>query len=150
MSLRKLKNPILWFEIDIWSFSFFFLYLFYLHCFSSALLTFDFLRERTNSNKVSNINEIMIMKSWYNQDIAPYKIFRKLVNLEFCRGHNFNLQHARCFFVHHFIFVKFKQFSGDPHLKNHQLPKINEFCMCISYIGLDLIFSNSPSFKFMT
>ena len=29
---------------------------------------------------------------------------------------------------------------------NNRLPKINRFYMCISYIGLSLVFTSSPSF----
>ena len=56
------------------------------------------MRQRTNSNKPSNINTIRIVKWWWNQEMAPYKIFRKIINMKSCRSYNFHT-------LVHFIFV---------------------------------------------
>ena len=38
--------------------------------------------QRANSNKPSNINKIIFMKSWWNQEITPYTIFRNIIGFE--------------------------------------------------------------------
>ena len=56
------------------------------------------MRQRTNSSKPSNISKIRIVKWWWNQEMTPYKIFRKIINMESCRSYNF-------YTLVHFIFV---------------------------------------------
>ena len=38
--------------------------------------------QRANSNKPSNINKIIFMNSWWNQEITPYTIFRNIIGFE--------------------------------------------------------------------
>ena len=70
---------------------FFFLYFFNLRYFSFAL--FDIIRaimrQRTNVNKPSNINKIIILKSWWNQEMTPYTIFQKIAEFRVMQGPQF-------------------------------------------------------------
>ena len=60
-------------------------------------------QQRTNNHNASNINEIIIMKSWWNQNVTTTQYSKKLLNLEFCRSHNFHLHHAEYIFVHRHV-----------------------------------------------
>ena len=70
-----------------WNF-FYFLCFFCVHFFSFALLTIIRItkRQRTHINKASNINKVITMRLWQNQDMTTYLIFRKKIQtfLWFC------------------------------------------------------------------
>ena len=44
-----------------------------------SVITRPTMQQRTNSLKPSNINKIIIPKSWWNQDMAPYTIFQQII-----------------------------------------------------------------------
>ena len=82
---RKFKKAISCFQIEIF---FYFLCFFCVHFFSFALLTIirTTKRQRTHINKASNINKVITMRLWQNQDMTTYLIFRKKIQtfLWFC------------------------------------------------------------------
>ena len=57
------------------------------------ICTFDIIRaimrQRTNVNKPSDINKIIILKSWWNQEMTPYTIFRKIAEFRVMQGPQF-------------------------------------------------------------
>ena len=52
--------------------------IFHLHFWLSVIIRAT-LRQRTDIDKSSNINKIIIIKSWWNQEMAPYTKFRKII-----------------------------------------------------------------------
>ena len=68
------------FAFSKWSFflSFFSLCFFSVYYFSFGLLTLSFVWQNTHIKKTSNINELITISSWRNQDKMPYWIFRKM------------------------------------------------------------------------
>ena len=72
--------------------------------------------------------------------------------LESCTSHSFHLQHKRYLFVHLGVFYirKIQTFLRSQHNNlnttkhNNRLLKINRFYMCITYIGLNLVFLVHP------
>ena len=82
MFLRKFERPISGFQSEVFSLLFFSLCSFCVHYFSFSLLFI--IRpgtkwQRTRINKASNINKIITMPSWRNEDKRPYWIFRKII-----------------------------------------------------------------------
>ena len=65
--------------------------------------------------------------------MTPYTIFRKTISRSRYILYSQNLNFSEEMLTKH----------------NHRLPKINRLYMCISYKGLNLVFSSSPSFTYI-
>ena len=153
MNLRKFNNPISWFEIEISSFFFLFFsisfvfIIFHLHFWLSVIIRAT-MRQRSNSNKAPNINKIIIMKSWSNQDMTTtYTKYRKIIEFRVMQELQFPFATCKIPFCT-FMYVLYSQNLNFCEMMltkhNRRILKINRCYMCISYIGLNLGFSSSP------
>ena len=105
------------------------------------------MRQRSNSNKAPNINKIIIMKSWSNQDMTTYTKYRKIIEFRVMQELQFPLAIFKIPFCT-FMYVLYSQNLNFCEMMltkhNRRILKINRFYMCLSYIGLTLGFSSSP------